>query len=118
MKSERIKQLEQDLTHARQQRDDAWEIVRRLDVVTGAQAQAVSASSVYPVDVRHAVLAVAIRLEERADKHTVPNGAALAVVESLYERAASLREVLGETVDTLDEENAEGLLEELIGSGR
>lgn len=104
------RQLEADLERTRLQRDDALTTVRGRDIEAAAAVR-----TRYPDEVRNAVIAVAIRLEERADKRTLPNGAALCVVESLYERAAELRDLVGETTEE-DEANAEGLLAEILGS--
>lgn len=106
--------LEAELRETRRQRDDALDMVRNQDVVSATAPYDVEKAH-YPDEVRHAVIAVAIRLEERADKKTLPNGAALCVVESLYERAAALRDLLGYEADT-DQEHAEELLTEILGS--
>lgn len=116
MKAERIRVLEAELRETRRQRDDALDMVRNQDVVS-AGAPYDGEKAHYPDEVRHAVIAVFLRLEERADKKTLPNGAALCVVESLYERAAGLRDLLGYE-DAADQEHAEELLTELLGTSR
>lgn len=82
--------------------DDLGEIVHEDKIVFSPEAKT-------------AVLAVAIRLEERADKRALPNGAALCHIEELYERSGNLKDLLG-PVTNEDEEAAQELLAELIGS--
>lgn len=115
--ADRIRHLEQQLADVRRQRDDALDVVRRQDAAAGS---VVSDLGRYA---RVAVLAVAKRYEERADKLIVRNGAHVALVEDYRARAEELREVLGLTgvVDFDGSEmdvDADLILEDLIGTNR
>src|SRR5690348_6149050 len=101
-----------------EQLDREHDTVRSLlDISRARYAADGVASEAILVETREAILAVAVRLEERAKGLVIRKGIDLDTVEDFRTRATILRDALGETTDD-EEHDAHVLLSELISATR